>query len=149
MASLPQLRSPFCYNILLTMLASLILTWGGPPYLVHLDGDGRTGGDRALAGGSAGAGIATNVGGRHVLDGRVGARKSGALAAVVDAVNPELLEGGVGSNVLRKGGQGRDAERLHLVWFERLSMSVIFCCLTDLVISPLVWPWTTMGFIRL
>jgi hypothetical protein len=82
-------------------------------YLVHLDSDGGTSRDGALAAGAAGADIATDASSAHVGDGGVGARETGALGAEVDAVNPELLEGGVSSGVPGQSGQGGEGEGLH------------------------------------
>ena len=61
--------------------------WEGR-YLVHLDGDGGAGLDRALARGAAGVGVAADLGGANVGDGRV--REDGArtLTAKVDAIDP-------------------------------------------------------------
>ena len=80
---------------------------------MHLNRDGGAGRDGALAAGAAGADIATDAGAAHVGDGGVRGGDTGALGAEVDAVNPELLEGGVGSGVPGQSGQGGEGEGLH------------------------------------
>ena len=76
-------------------------------YLVHLHRHSRSGPDRTLAGRAGRSGIAPNIGGRHVGYGRVRPRTSGALCSEIDAIDPELLESCVGSNVLGQNGSTR------------------------------------------
>ncbi len=83
-------------------------------YLVHLDGDSRASLDGALAPWAGCAGVAAHVGRRDVRHGGVGRREAGALGAIVDAVDPEVLEGGVGGRLLGpQGCQDGKGGRLH------------------------------------
>lgn len=80
----------------------------GGTNLVHLNGDGRSGLDRALLGDGAGAGVATDVVGVYVGDGGVGRRDTGALVVEVNAIDPEGLEGGVGGDIGCQPSEGGD-----------------------------------------
>lgn len=83
-------------------------------YLVHLNGNGAASLDGALSSGASGTGVATHIVGGDICHGGVGRRATGALGAVIDAINPELLEGCVGGNVLGKDSrEGSDGEGLH------------------------------------
>lgn len=69
--------------------------------LVHLDGDGVADLDGAAASDALGAvDVAADIVGRDVLDGRVGLRQTDAGLALVDAVDPKVLEGGVGGDLM-------------------------------------------------
>lgn len=82
--------------------------------LVHLNCHRRASLDGTLARGTGCAGVATEVVGGNVGDGRVGRWPPGALSCKVDAINPQLLEGGVGGSLLCNESRDRsDGKRLH------------------------------------
>lgn len=82
--------------------------------LVHLDGDDVSGGDGAGRLGCGGGSITADIVGGDVLDGRVGHRETGAGCALVLAVDPELLEGGMAVGLLgRECRQEGELRGLH------------------------------------
>jgi len=72
--------------------------------LVHFDGDGVAGFDGAAARDGAAVDVAAQVVGGDVGHGVVGGGHADAGLALVDAVDPEVLESGVGGDA--GGGEG-------------------------------------------
>jgi hypothetical protein len=67
--------------------------------LVHLDGHGVAGFDGAATRDGAAVDVAADVVGGDVCEGVVGGGHADAGLALVDAVDPEVLEGGVGGDL--------------------------------------------------
>lgn len=105
------MRSPGCCLFVSWNRQSVNLS---SSHLMNLNSHCISSGNATLVGYWRSACVAANIVGRHVGDWAVGQRKSDTLSAIVDTVDPEILKGGMGSDL--PGGKRSDNSkecRLH------------------------------------
>lgn len=82
--------------------------------LMDLNGNGVTSLDTTLGTRWAAVDVTDHVGAVNILDWRVGVWLPDTRSTLVDAIDPELLEGSVGCDLCcREGSDGEDGRELH------------------------------------